>query len=68
MNEELLEKYKTVERIIAFQERTLGAGEYLIKWNGLPYSEWFVNINYFHGNTLYCLLFIFRYPIFSVIL
>lgn len=45
MNQELLEEYKKVERVIAHQispEKYDGLGEtseYLIKWNCLPYSE-----------------------------
>lgn len=46
MNEELLEEYKKVERVIAHQisrekSEELGekTSEYLIKWNCLPYSE-----------------------------
>ncbi|KAL3080298.1 hypothetical protein niasHS_012403 [Heterodera schachtii] len=46
MNDELIEQYKQVERIIGEQasldkisDNGEAATEYLIKWNGLPYSE-----------------------------
>uniref|UniRef100_A0A914ICL6 protein disulfide-isomerase n=1 Tax=Globodera rostochiensis TaxID=31243 RepID=A0A914ICL6_GLORO len=46
MNDELIEQYKQVERVIGVQasqdkigDNGEAATEYLIKWNGLPYSE-----------------------------
>lgn len=61
MNEELLNQYMVVERIIANQISTGNLSEYFIKWNGLPYSEWYRNFLYLLLPFIFIVIIIIKY-------